>query len=290
MATFRVEKTQNYTVMSNYHLRDTNLSLKAKGLLSQMLSLPENWDYTLSGLAHINKEGKDAIRATVRELEQAGYIQRRQTTDEAGRFGANEYVIREVPLSLSPSSENPTTDIPSSDSPSPRDPTQLNTDLQIKEKRNTDPRNIDSFPSFQTVQETSYPMEANRRETNLREMNLYRDVLQRNVCYDTLLEEYPTRRDELAEIMELMVETVCSTKPVIRVAGNDFPAEVVKSRLLKLTDEHLRYVLACLRENTTKVRCIKQYLLTVLYNAPTTIDSYYAALVNHDMAQGPPLG
>ena len=90
MAVFRVERTQNYTVMSNYHLRDKRLSLKAKGLLSQMLSLPEDWDYTLSGLARINAEGKDAIRAAVVELEQARYIQRRQRIDKAGKFSGNE--------------------------------------------------------------------------------------------------------------------------------------------------------------------------------------------------------
>ena len=81
MAVFRVERTQGYTVMSNYHLRDKSLSLKAKGLLSQMLSLPEDWDYTLSGLAVINRESKDAIRSAVKELEKSGYIKHRQTTD-----------------------------------------------------------------------------------------------------------------------------------------------------------------------------------------------------------------
>lgn len=98
MAVFRVERTQGYTVMSNYHLRDKSLSLKAKGLLSQMLSLPEDWDYTLSGLAVINRESKDAIRSAVNELEKAGYIKRRQTTDAGGKFSANEYVIYERPV------------------------------------------------------------------------------------------------------------------------------------------------------------------------------------------------
>ena len=88
MAVFRVERTKNYTVMSNYQLRDKNLSLKAKGLLSQMLSLPEDWDYTLLGLAQINAEGKDAIRAAVTELERAGYIRRRQTVDKDGKLAA----------------------------------------------------------------------------------------------------------------------------------------------------------------------------------------------------------
>lgn len=97
MAVFRVERTGDYTVMSNFHLKDKRLSLKAKGLLSQMLSLPDDWDYTLSGLSYINRESKDAIRSAVNELETAGYIRRRQTTDASGKFAANEYTILSVP-------------------------------------------------------------------------------------------------------------------------------------------------------------------------------------------------
>lgn len=81
MAVFRIEKNHNYTVMSNYHLRDMSISLKAKGLLSQMLSLPEGWDYTLSGLAHINREKIDAIREAIKELERASYIVRFRERD-----------------------------------------------------------------------------------------------------------------------------------------------------------------------------------------------------------------
>ena len=88
MAVFRVEKNKGYTVMSNHHLRNKELTLKAKGLLSQMLSLPENWDYTLAGLSHINKESIDAIRTAVLELEKAGYIERSQGRDEKGKMTA----------------------------------------------------------------------------------------------------------------------------------------------------------------------------------------------------------
>lgn len=97
MPAFRVEKNKSYTVMSNHHLRNKTLSLKAKGLLSQMLSLPEDWDYTLARLASINRESKDTIRSAVQELEAAGYVVRRQTTDEHGKFSVNEYVIYETP-------------------------------------------------------------------------------------------------------------------------------------------------------------------------------------------------
>ena len=144
MAVFRVERTNNYTVMSNYHLRDKTLSLKAKGLLSLMLSLPETWDYTLAGLAQISLEGKDAIRAAVVELEKAGYIHRSQTTDKAGKFSSNEYIIREYPAShepppegpssVRPLPENPTTENPSTVSTQTENPTQINKDPVKKRK------------------------------------------------------------------------------------------------------------------------------------------------------------
>lgn len=97
MSVFRVEKTRDYTVMSNRHFKDKSISLKAKGLLSQMLSLPEEWDFTLKGLAHINKESIDAIRTAVWELESTGYIVRSQKRDGKGRMAETEYVIYEVP-------------------------------------------------------------------------------------------------------------------------------------------------------------------------------------------------
>ena len=139
MSVFRIEKSKDYTVMSNYHLRDSNLSLRAKGLLSQMLSLPENWDYTIAGLAAINKEGKDAIRAAVQELEKAGYITRRQTSGADGKFSSNEYVVHEYPDSaqplsgfpttVSPTTEKPSTEKPSTEEPLTENPTELNKDI-----------------------------------------------------------------------------------------------------------------------------------------------------------------
>ena len=133
MAVFRVEKNSDYTVMSNHHLRNRALSLKAKGLLSQMLSLPEDWDYTLQGLARINRESIDAIRQAIRELEQAGYIQRSRERDEKGRLRGADYVIFElpqpVPASVSPTLENPTLENPTQENPTLENPMQLNKDL-----------------------------------------------------------------------------------------------------------------------------------------------------------------
>ena len=132
MAVFRVEKNSGYTVMSNHHLRNRALSLKAKGLLSQMLSLPEDWDYTLQGLARINRESIDAIRQAIRELEQTGYIQRSRERDEKGRLRGADYVIFElpqpIPASVSPTLENPTLENPTQENPTLENPMQLNKD------------------------------------------------------------------------------------------------------------------------------------------------------------------
>ena len=98
MAVFRIEKTRDYTVMANFHLRDITLSLKAKGLLSLMLSLPEDWDYTTKGLARICKDGVDSICATVKELEKAGYVRRRRVRNELGQLAEVEYTILEKPV------------------------------------------------------------------------------------------------------------------------------------------------------------------------------------------------
>ena len=107
-------------------------------------------------------------------------------------------------------------------------------------------------------------------------------MILQNIEYDQLTHEDPFCVKELNEIVELMVEAISSTRKTIRVAGEDFPHDVVKSRLLQLDSEHIRFVMDCMRENTTKVRNIKQYLLTALFNAPTTINNYYTSLVNHD--------
>lgn len=290
MAVFRVERTRDYTVMSNHHLRDKNLSLKAKGLLSQMLSLPEDWDYTLSGLSYINRESKDAIRSAVNELEKAGYVQRRQTTDSCGKFSVNEYIIHECPIKPEPSldmplSENPTTDNPSTGKPSSENPTQINTKKSNTQEIITDRSNTDSIP-FRDLAAAEPPEPKRREAMSYDEIENYRELIKANIDYDYLKTQVGGYSEDLDGIVELMVETVCAKRKYTRVSGSDFPHEIVKARLLKLDSEHIQFVMDCMKENTTKVKNIKQYLLAVLFNAPTTISNYYTSLVNHDMYGG----
>ena len=290
MAVFRVERTRDYTVMSNFHLKDKRLSLKAKGLLSQMLSLPDDWDYTLSGLCFINRESKDAIRSAINELERAGYIRRRQTTDAAGKFGSNEYSIYECPITdipslESPSSENPTTEKPQTEKPLPGTPTQLNTKKSSTQKQNTHRSSTDSIP-FREKTADKPPERKGRDAMSVTEIESYRELILENIEYDYLKQRAGFYQDELDEIVELMVETVCAKRKTTRIAGADFPHEVVRSRFLKLDSSHIEFVMDCLHKNTTEVRNIKQYLLTVLFNAPSTMSNSYTAQVNHDMNAG----
>ena len=305
MAVFRVERNTGYTVMSNHHLRNKELSLKAKGLLSQMLSLPEDWDYTLAGLSYINRESIDAIRTAIWELEKAGYITRRQGRDEKGKMTAIEYTIYEQPqppqlenpILENPILENPTPGKPILENPIPGNPTsenpmQLNkdiqrTDLPKKEKRNTDLSSTHSIP-IHSLNPLPYGDTAAAPERKRTERNdayrMYEEIIKDNISYDILLQDNHLEADRINEIVDLILETVCTKRSTIRVAGDDYPAELVKSKFMKLDSEHIRFVLDCMRENTTKIRNIKQYLKAALFNAPSTIGNYYTSLVSHDMA------
>ena len=298
MAVFRVERNRGYTVMSNHHLRNKDLTLKAKGLLSQMLSLPEDWDYTLAGLSFINREKIDAIREAVRELEKAGYIVRSRERDEKGRLRGADYIIYEQPqpptLDL-PTLENPTLDNPTQGKPTQENPTQLNkdiqrTDLQKKEKSNTDLSITHSIPILSPNPspfggDAAEPERKGTEAKTQSAVEIYREIILENIEYDILMGDPRMDKDRLDEIVDLMLETVCTARKTLRIAGDDYPAELVKSKFMKLNSSHIQFALDCMSENTTKIRNIKQYLRAVLFNAPSTIDSYYTALVAHDMAQ-----
>ena len=290
MAVFRIERTRDYTVMSNHHLRDKALSLKSKGLLSMMLSLPEDWNYTTRGLAKICKEGVDAIGGALRELEAAGYIVRHQMRDRQGRISDTEYVIYEQPQPKAPDTPQPDTASPDTENPYLADPdtekpAELNIEKSKTQKSNTQGSSTDSIP-FRETAAARPPERKGRDAMSVEEIQSYRDLVLENIEYDHLCREFATYREDLDEIVELIVETVCARRKTTRIAGADFPHEVVRSRFLKLDSSHIEFVMECLHNNTTEVRNMKQYLLTVLFNAPTTMNNHYTAQVNHDMHAG----
>ena len=298
MAVFRVEKTRDYTVMANHHLRNTELSLKAKGLLSLMLSLPENWDYTTKGLSRICKDGLDSINATVRELEEQGYVIRKRLRNEKGQLTTTEYTILEKPQSLdtsefSPKVENPILESPTLDKPILAEPTQgepalvnphqLNTYLQTTNKSKKDLLNTETSNPYQ-----SYPygqvITTGYDGIGCDSFDEVKELVYENIEYEHFKQHGSIgMRERLDEVADIIIETLCSTKDTINIAGDDYPAKLVKDKMLKINSSHIEYVFGCLDKNTTYVRNIKRYLLATLFNAPSTIDSYYSALVNHDL-------
>ena len=286
MAVFRIDKTRDYTVMSNHHLRNTELSLKAKGLLSLMLSLPENWDYTTKGLAAICKDGIDSISSCIRELEKHGYIIRERMRNEKGQLTTIEYTILEQPKNTPPEREkpireNPVLDIPAQAEPIQENTAQLNTNKSNKKELNTDISNTYPIKSYQKEPE---PAKEKSDRIGYDEVETYRQIIKENIDYDVLSVNLNRDASMLDEIVDLMTETVCTRKSNLVIAGDTYPAAIVKSKLLKLTSEHIEYVIDCMRENTSDIRNIKKYLLAALFNAPSTIDSYYTTKVHHDMA------
>ena len=290
MAVFRIEKTRDYTIMSNHHLRDTELSLKAKGLLSMMLSLPEEWNYTTRGLAAICKEGTDCIGSALKELEKTGYIVRNRLRDNKGKIVDVEYVIYETPRKPdpahpheeSPDADCPDTENPDMDNPGLENQPQLNKDKSSIYQQNTDLSNTDKSNPILSNPPTPTGMRMGKDGMESRE--IYRQIILENIDYEILAADPQVDREQLDEITEIILDTVCTSRKTIRISSDDFPAEVVKSRFLKLNASHIQYVMSCMKENTTRIRNIKKYLLAALYNATFTMGSYYSALVQHDMS------
>ena len=287
MAVFRIERTRDYTVMSNHHLRNANLSLKAKGLLSMMLSLPEDWNYTTRGLAKICKEGVDAIGAALRELEAAGYIVRHKLRDRQGRISDTEYVIYEQPQPKNPDTpqpdmaspdtenpylDNPDTEAPDTEAPDTDNPAQLNTKKSNTQKSNTDLSSTHSFflPAADGMTD-GFEKKAEIRE---------------QIEYDILCQQYD--RMQLDELLEIMLEVAMNRSPTVKIGRDaEYPTGFVQQRFEKITSMHIEKVMDGIRENTTRVWNTKAYLMAALFNSVSTIDNHYAMLVNHDFHGGP---
>lgn len=290
MAVFRVERTRDYTVMSNHHLKDGELSLKAKGLLSMMLSLPDEWNYTTRGLARICKEGVDAIGKALKELETAGYIVRRQLRGANGRITDTEYTIYEKPRrpeppqpgTTSPDTPPPDTDPPDTENPYmvPPDmeepctekPAESNTKKTRKNQSNTHPSNTHSFP----------PSAPPTGGDGLKEIIEKREDIQDQIEYELICT--PSNREQVNEFVEIMLEVAMTRSPTIRIGRDaEYPTAFVQQRFEQLNSTHIQKVLDAIQENTTRVWNTKAYLLAALFNAPSSTDNHYVMLVNHDL-------
>lgn len=278
MPVFRVDKSRDYTVLSNNIFKDRTLSAKAKGLLAEMLSLPENWDYTLVGLSQLFSDGVDSVRQGIKELEEHGYVVRERKRNAKGRLGEMEYVIYETPHTVensaddeindpvltSPALESPVWENPTLDEPTKENPTQLNTNIS----------NTNLSSTYESNQSIMQPMDVMGYEEA-------RETVKENIEYDIMCERYPKER--MDEIVDIASEALCSNRSSFMLGKDTYPYALVKDRLLRLDSSHIVYIMDCINANTTEIHNIKPYLLKTLINAPATMESYYQTKVNHDL-------
>jgi len=294
--------------MCNYHLRDKTLSLKAKGLLSMMLSMPEEWNFSTRGLAAICKEGVEAVGNALKELEKAGYMVRRQLRGADGRITDTEYIIYEKPQAQEPPEPETSPDItPDEPGPSPADTVDPDTDLPDTISPDTDspyPGN----PDVVSPDAENRP-ELNIKKSRIKKLNTYgsnipsivppcppaaegrnevlekRNEIREQIEYDLITN--PCNREQVDEFVEIMLEVALAKSPTMKIGRNaEYPTALVQQRFELINSGHIEKVLDAIRENTTRVWNTRAYLLAALFNAPSTTDNHYTMLVNHDMNGG----
>ena len=337
MSVFRVQKTRNFTIMSNHHLQDTSLSFKARGILSTMLSLPDDWDYTLTGLAKIAKDSVSAVKSGIAELEEAGYIKRAQGRAKNGQFSKNIYDVYEIPLivdeteentvepfdNITPASEqrednpgfeeplcenyeedeisdtkevspSPLSDFPLAAEPSAEKPlaenhAQLNTNKQITELQNTNIQNTQSIYPI-CYGNTGYmtdridrPYKTSGIKRTVETYNRYKELIKQNIGYDSFVQSRnESEMQEIDEIVAIMAEVVAFAENPIYINKDPIPADMVRARFLKVGYNEIDYVIFALHRNYTRIGNIRSYLISAVYNAPSTMNTYWGAEVRHD--------
>ena len=280
MPVFRVSKNRDFTVIANSVFKDRRLSAKAKGILVEMLSLPENWDYTLKGLTALFSDGIDSIRQGIKELEENGYIVRERKRDARGRLGGMEYVIYETPEKAVENSD------PEQSSPANAEPTE---DFPAQDESIEDKamlyKELNKSRTKESITYLSNPYQSITEESpDVMGYDEARETVKENIEYEILSERYPVER--LDEIVDIASEALCSRRNSFSLGKDTYPYALVKDRLLRLDSSHIEYILDCIDGNTTDIRNIEPYLLKTLINAPATMDSYYRTKVNHDLYGG----
>lgn len=269
MATIRVEKDNNFTIIKNNIFLDKRISLKGKGLLTQMLSLPDSWDYTVAGLTTLCKDGRGSITSALKELEAYGYVTRQRIRDEKGLLKDIEYIIREIPLDISESSpisknptlENPTLEKPVSEIPISENSQQLSTNL-IKDTSNK--------ISNQSILQINDLIKSIKEQINYNEL----------ITFDSSLKQ------KCDELINIIAETLLSDKKSYRINNANVIDVLVKKRFCQLTSADILYVIDALNKTTNPINNIRQYLFTALFNAPATRSLYYSQQAQHDMVEG----
>ncbi|MBR0281033.1 MAG: hypothetical protein IJQ81_05485 [Oscillibacter sp.] len=251
----RAKHDKNFTVVSNDCIRDMRLSTQGVGMLTKMLSLPNDWNFSIRGLAAICPESYSAVRGMVLELEKNGYVVRRQRRGKLGRWKRIDYIIYEIPRLTEADADKP-------------EETEASTPSMEVSQRETEVLPLPTRP--------------NMAELDAKALNEYRRKIRENVEFDLLWDEHGEDIDDIAKFVEMIAETCAGNSP-IRVNGNEIPGQDAKARFLTLNREHILYALECLRKTTSEIRNIRAYTLAALYNAPLTIEQYYEARARKDL-------
>lgn len=285
MQRFVVDEVKNYTVMPNYHLRDKRLSYKARGLLSVILNLPDDWDLTQSGLVSLSdKDGTDSVRSAMKELMDHGYIIRERVKNEKGQFIDTVYHVKFYPdddcvnnvktVENNPKSSFPKSGNPISVSPKSDNPTQLNNIYNKNIYKIKDGMNdITCARGVKTC--------GNVENSEMSDREQYRQVIYQNVGYNTISIDFHELQSELDELIELMLDVlVADPNGTTMIAGDRIKTCIVQSRFLQLRSEHIQQVLLNLMHNSSKIVNIHAYLLTCLYQSFVTTNNQIYQEIN----------
>lgn len=285
-----------YTVIENECLHDLSLDIAERGLLVTMLSLPEGWEFSGIGLTSILPCGKSKVYSTLKKLEDAGYLRRTRITDGKGRIVDWRYDICGRPIFRKTEDEitkkEPLTDFREVDKNANKNPL---TDFQDLENRDLENWKV-AKDKLNNNKINNNPINQSSKDNNNINNNTYRCAemdsidkidkkeikaeIQKQLNYEQLISKHADNKKQINSIVNILADVISSRSKNIRIAGENKPLEEVIQRFKELTDKHIAYVLECLNKNSNKPRNIKAYLLTSLFNAPSTIDCYYARDAN----------
>lgn len=279
-------KTQgNYTIVSNGILKNQSLSLKDRGLIITLLSLPDNWAFTINGLSKIIPDGKDSIKNSLKHLEELGYVSKTQNRGEFGKYGNIVIEVHETPilpivenpLTEKPSTENPLTEKPLTGKPVPENLSQYNNNKYNTNKSiihqsihlSINNQNVDGLVDMDESENYIY----------------LKNLIKKNIEYDILSDQFKdlTDKDILDQIVDLITEICSFAKKDILINGNHIPSALVKTKFLKLDSSNIQYVMEELKKGTSKIKNPHSYLISMLYNAQNTQNVHYQSAVNSDM-------
>ena len=309
MAVFRVEKTGNFTVMANHHLRDKNLSLKAKGLLSIFLSLPETWSYSIKGLARICKEGVDAIRTALKELIQAGYVVCSRKRNAMGQLKEAEYMIYEKPQAValpeneeetgaegenapafsSPVLAEPAQEQPVLEKPTLGTPPQINNNIlsptgmdtrnsvTSKKKINKKTTKGNPYPSNPYQSQAAWVCEMPKRDPAMSYPTGGRNdredeiisAVKKRIGYEALSQEYG--QDLMDEVLDVILRVKYLQRGTVRVDQGEYPVSFVQRQFNRLNSQHVIEVLENMKKTVSKITDPVQYLTTCLFRVSMSL-------------------